>query len=652
MAVFQSLGELSGYLEAAGADLGAVHVPDAGVPLHDYATGGARDAWSSQPSVHKVTDFMARNLASIPLHVYERRSDTDRRRVTDGPLAELLAAPSSAPGETAFRFWYKVILDGLLEDRFAVLPAYNNGRWELVRIPPRLFRLAADSLDRIAGIRVWSARTRRWVRHDAADYLIDAGYATAGAGGTSPLKVLGELLAEHSESVAYRRAVWRNAMRGTGVVERGNPWPSKEARDRFTNELRALTRGGAAEGGTLLLDDGMVWKDRRPLSPKDTLDLDGRRLTDIEVASAYHIAPELVGARAGTFSNVKAYRDALYRDALGSYIVQWEHVLRRLREIVEPDRPELYIEANVEAKLRGAFEEQAAAIQSAVGAPYMTRNEGRALRNLPAIEGGDELLAPLNMITGGQTIPGEAPPGRPPRETGGEASRVPAGRKAVDEDDELEYREEAAAVLARFFRRQRDSVLSRLGAGVEDWWDGERWDSELSADLYALAVKVAGKIGPDQARRLGFRPGDYDEGRTLEFLAAVAESRAGMVNRTTFDALDDARRAREAGDEEADPAQVFTDALSSRTVAAGGAVVSAVAAFARTEAGRQLAPGRATKTWVVRSGNPRASHAAMDGETVAIDGTFSNGMAWPGDPAGGADEVAGCMCGVDVTVPN
>ena len=34
----------------------------------------------------------------------------------------------------------------------------------------------------------------------------------------------------------------------------------------------------------------------------------------------------------------------------------------------------------------------------------------------------------------------------------------------------------------------------------------------------------------------------------------------------------------------------------------------------------------------------------MNGETVPLGETFSNGMDGPGDFAGGADEVAGCQC--------
>ena len=70
------------------------------------------------------------------------------------------------------------------------------------------------------------------------------------------------------------------------------------------------------------------------------------------------------------------------------------------------------------------------------------------------------------------------------------------------------------------------------------------------------------------------------------------------------------------------------------------------------EACRQQASDRQVqKTWIVTSGNPRASHAAMDGETVGIDEQFSNGADWPGDSTLDADETCGCTCEVEVSIP-
>ena len=44
----------------------------------------------------------------------------------------------------------------------------------------------------------------------------------------------------------------------------------------------------------------------------------------------------------------------------------------------------------------------------AVGAPWMTRNEARRMRNLPAVDGGDDLVTPLNVLIGGQANPQDA----------------------------------------------------------------------------------------------------------------------------------------------------------------------------------------------------------------------------------------------------
>ena len=58
--------------------------------------------WKAQPAVRTVVGFLARNIAQLGLHVYKRVSDVDRERVTDHPLAELLARPN--PKTTPYRF--------------------------------------------------------------------------------------------------------------------------------------------------------------------------------------------------------------------------------------------------------------------------------------------------------------------------------------------------------------------------------------------------------------------------------------------------------------------------------------------------------------------------------------------------------------------
>jgi hypothetical protein len=72
--------------------------------------------------------------------------------------------------------------------------------------------------------------------------------------------------------------------------------------------------------------------------------------------------------------------------------------------------PDVYVEFNLEEKLRGSFEEKASQLLDAGGGPYMTRNEVRALLNLPRMddEQADELVITNNM-QGTEAEPPSAP---------------------------------------------------------------------------------------------------------------------------------------------------------------------------------------------------------------------------------------------------
>jgi hypothetical protein len=58
-----------------------------------------------------------------------------------------------------------------------------------------------------------------------------------------------------------------------------------------------------------------------------------------------------------------------------------------------------------------------------------------------------------------------------------------------------------------------------------------------------------------------------------------------------------------------------------------------------------------TKIWhTARDKRVRDSHAAIDRESVGMNALFSNGLAFPGDPSGGAHEVANCRCWMETRI--
>lgn len=638
MVAFQTLGQLGDWL---GANPG-VRVVDPGIPLTEWTDGsGHGPAWDNQPSVRKVVGFAARNLASIPLHLYERVSDTDRQRVTDGLLAGVVARPSTAPAQTPIRFWENVLIDGLLHDRWCLKIVEDIDHLELVRIPARRVHFHADGLDRIDEIRI-TDKDGKLKGYDPAGFIIDTGYATRGANGSSPLHVLQHLLEESREAVEYRRSIWKNAAQIPAVLERETPWSSQEAFDRFKTSWAEFRRNGAHAGGTPILEDGLKLREVNAFKPQDTLDLEGRKLTDAEVASTYHIAPELVGARESNFASLDAYRQMLYRESLGPYIDEWIQALNTALIPRFAEGRDLYIEPHLEAKLRGSFEEQAKVLSTAIGAPWMLRSEGRGRLNLPHIDNTDELVTPLNVIVGGQASPRDAGSQNEKAARGTKTHRSVLVKARANDTHVARNRQ----VLQAFFARQEQVVKTALGVkATGDWWDDDRWNRELADDLLRLLHSTSVEAAVETLKSAAFTAEDYDEAATLAFLKAVAERIGRQVNEATKAQIEAALESDEPGEQ---VRQVYETAKTSRAEQSAITLVTTASAFGTVEAARQVSGDAATKSWLVISDNPRPTHAAMHGETVPVGEKFSNGADWPGDGHLPVDEIAGCTCGVAV----
>ncbi|HEX9991348.1 MAG TPA: hypothetical protein VGB14_00330 [Acidimicrobiales bacterium] len=164
-------------------------------------------------------------------------------------------------------------------------------------------------------------------------------------------------------------------------------------------------------------------------------------------------------------------------------------------------------------------------------------------------------------------------------------------------------------------------------------FDRSRWDGVLRDRLLLRNKLTAVDFAADEAGdRLN--PGDLDG-----FLISSAGLSAENINGTTEAALDEALTADEP---DAELARVLGVLLGVRLDQVASSSVTTTSNFGSLIGARQA--GRGVKRWVVNSGNPRAKHAAMNGSAVPLGSRFGNGMDYPGDPIGGADNNANCQC--------
>ena len=620
--------------------------------------------YRQQPNLRTLISFLARNTAQLGLHTFERIGDTDRRRNTDDPAAVTLAHPNRTM--TTYDLIYRLVADLALWDEALWLVTEDIeslSGWTIQPIPMRwVTKFKGGDLWGPSAVEVLPPGAKGPTTISMDEVIYFHGWDPDNLHrGVSPIESLKATISEQIHAAVYREQQWTKGGRVGMVVSRPKDAPSWTAdqKRKFKEILDSKLNGdnGADAGGSIIFEDGMEGK-RLGFSAKEDQFVEAAKLSFTTVCQVYHVNPTMVGLLDNAnFSNVKEFRRMLYGETLGPTLVQLEDRLNTFLLPKIASKESLYIEFNVKEKLRGSFEEEGQMLQAATGGPYMTRNEARARQNLPQVEGGDELIVPLNVVEGGQASPQDSTPDS----ITGESSHPGVAGKLVDLGEVRAIKARASQTaqsntekaLKAYFKRQRAVVLTALGAKAGDeWWDEERWNNELAADLFKIAAQIAANIGRKTAEELGFDPGSYDQERTVKFLQAVSRSRAEAINGATKAALDDALATSEDEDGPT-PGDVFTSAEETRSVVGAAALVTCFSAFATTEAAKQLSTEdrKATKTWVVTSSNPRKAHSRMNGETVPVDEKFSNGAEWPGDPVLGADGVAGCACSVTVRMP-
>jgi phage portal protein BeeE len=393
---------------------------DAGIPLSMYTPGMSGDPltlWRTQPALRKVVSFAARQVGAMPWHAYQRVSDTDRKRNQSSPAERALNSPSRF--HSGFKLWRDVATDAMLFDLFCVL----NMDGVPVRIPPRLLEIKSDFLGQVVKV-ILRPPGEDGVDITDVPMALSFGWHPHGSAGVSPMHTLAQILEENKRSVEWRTAQWDNSPKINGILKRPADAPrwGNDQRDRFLQTWRTW-RDTPRAGGTPLLEDGMDYEKLEGVNPKDAKDIEGRQLTDAEVASAFHIPPELVGAREGNFSNIAAFRQMLFGPTLGPLFTELQQAVN-IGLLPSLDRTrDLYVEIDRDAAINGSFLEQAKLLSTLVGGPVMTRAEGRAKLNLPFIEGTDELITPMNVTEGGQASPqdtgsqNENDDGEPPEPT-------------------------------------------------------------------------------------------------------------------------------------------------------------------------------------------------------------------------------------------
>lgn len=653
------------------------------------------EIYRTQPHVRSVVEFIADHCARVPARLVELEDDPSndvtgvkRTFLRNHPGQKIVFNPNPSKKVAYMDFWRELFMDFLIYDRSCIAKIRKGGDPNgepiaLVRIPPVWFTPFGHNYWWPESIRLVGNRAQLDFRMEDVIYI--HGYDPIDPRmGVSPMQTLKGILEEEAAAAAWRQRFWTQGVQQSMIISRPEDAPDwdDDARDRFIESLRAAQN----RGKPLLLEEGMTANPASGFDPKSAEYIQGKRFTREESLRVYNMPVGLFEQNSA--SGLAQYRAMLYSEALAPRLGRWwgSVQMQLLTDWFDADEIESTYKYDpaIEEASRGSLMEQITVLSMATGAPFMLRSEARGvmgLESLAAAEKADKLIVPMNVavegapaapaerITSTENVPIPGKPGqtsshdatadkpanqngpaKPPTANEGDSNQAakeqaatakPAqGQKArprpgTDKERDR-FIKEADATLRAFVERQKAAVLSKKGAKLAVAFDQKRWNKELSRTLTEIKKPVVDHYGQKTADRLGT---EWDYETIADYVEDGSDAQAENMNTSTADGVKKAVDVAGAG--------ALFDRLLDRMSTMSQETVDHMASFASATVA-SYAPGQMVKQWVVNSNDPRPTHAAMDGETVDVGQSFSNGLDYPHDPTGDPNEVAGCMCTMDV----
>jgi HK97 family phage portal protein len=491
------------YRETYLNSMGFQHVgmqSDTGVKVNESVALTASAVWAA-------VQLIASAVAALPVHVMHRK---DGGKDHEHAVAHLLA---HEPNEymTAPVFREALILSTLLwGNGYAAVEKDDLGRpTALLPLPSNVTRAV-----RINGQVVYQTTLggRSYtLRADQVFHIM--GMSFDGIMGLPPIQYHAQTVGLSLATAKFASKFFSNAGNLGGILS--TPPMSDEALKKFAADWRTKNVG---------LDNAMrvgVLPDGYKFTPTATDPEKGQMLATRvfqirEIARIYRVPAHMLGdTEKASYASLEVQSAEFYTQCLQPWLVKFEAEANR-KLLLEVEKPALEVKFNMDSQLRATTRERYAAHQTGIQGGFLTINEARAKEGLPPVDGGDDLLRPLNL--------GPVKPG-----SGGAANQQPpanAAARSLLEDTARRYLMKEIRAIQR---------AAKKNAGKPD--EFRAWAADFYAKHKAL---VAGTVAaPFSAASIDAQPDEYANQH-------CEENRAAIIDAFTTGNIDDVLETWEA----------------------------------------------------------------------------------------------------------
>ncbi|HVQ60387.1 MAG TPA: phage portal protein [Solirubrobacterales bacterium] len=370
------------------------------VPLDQWGAGVSfGKLYETQPWLAIVINKLTRQISRLPLKAYERNSQGERARLTEGPLIDSISSPEPRKGPIDFKQWasFPTMLHGnsLIGKRRRSVGAPPSGYeyfdWRQVTPPTKEKPF-------------WTVGFGRDRRILELDEVVHFAWLSTKLGGLgiSPLQQLGVTIRIESAAQRYQEWNFKNSVRPSGGVKMPEGVVlDKELRAEMRADLNRVYAGPENAGRPILLPAGIEWQPMAQTTVEAEL-IEQRKLNREECAALYDLQPPMIGIlEKATFNNVTELHKMLYTDTLGPWLVLVEEQFKAQAIDTEPTLKDQWVEFDLREVLRGDPVKEAAAMKTELQDGVLTINEGREILNRPRIKhpNADRPMVQTNNIS-------------------------------------------------------------------------------------------------------------------------------------------------------------------------------------------------------------------------------------------------------------
>lgn len=215
--------------------------------------------------------------------------------------------------------------------------------------------------------------------------------------GIAPLEYLKCTVENGRATQEFVNKFFKNGLSTKGVIQYVGDLDEK-AKRTFRKEFESMSNGLENAHSVSLLPLGYQFQPLS-LSMADAQFLENSKLTKREIAAAFGMKSyHLNDLERATFNNLTEQQKDFYITTLQSSLTNYEQEMQDKLFSQYETLKDVRVEFNVDTILRSDIKTRYESYRIGIQSGFLSPNEVRKKENLPAKEGGDELLANGNMI--------------------------------------------------------------------------------------------------------------------------------------------------------------------------------------------------------------------------------------------------------------